>query len=223
MKYIITENKLNNVALSWMNQNFGLDQLEIVTSEKFPNSVFFRKNGQVVMQQDKKSKYFWFDNDEIWSFFKSFFGMQHQEIREVLRYWLEDTLKLEGYTTSNLKSRIFTLLENTLGKNEKGNVTINGKPLLRFRIIKENNIHLRRRESIMKEKLDSIIQNRFTDEEFQFMPFEHFRLHISDYVGTEIANELNLTGDEKVMFRNQIIQYVRSNFYDYLKDTPLFQ
>jgi hypothetical protein len=223
-----------------MNQNFGLDQLEIVTSEKFPNSVFFRKNGQVVMQQDKKSKYFWFDNDEIWSFFKSFFGMQHQEIREVLRYWLEDTLKLEGYTPSNLKSRIFPLLEdtlklegytpsnlksrifplleNTLGKNEKGNVTINGKPLLRFRIIKENNIHLRRRESIMKEKLDSIIQNRFTDEEFQFMPFEHFRLHISDYVGTEIANELNLTGDEKVIFRNQIIQYVRNNFYDYLKE-----
>ena len=101
MKYIITENKLNNVALSWMNQNFGLDQLEIVTSEKFPNSVFFRKNGQVVMQQDKKSKYFWFDNDEIWSFFKSFFGMQHQEIREVLRYWLEDTLKLEGYTPAD--------------------------------------------------------------------------------------------------------------------------
>ena len=98
MKYIITENKLNNVMLSWMNQNFSPDQLEIVESEKYPNSVFFRKNGKVVMEQDKKSKFFWFDYDKIWSFFESFFGMQHQEIREVLRYWLEDTLKLEGYT-----------------------------------------------------------------------------------------------------------------------------
>jgi hypothetical protein len=33
-----------------------------------------------------------------------------------------------------------------------------------------------------------------------------------------MANELNLTGDEKVTFRNQIIQYVRSNFYEYLKE-----
>ena len=86
------------------------------------------------------------------------------------------------------------------------------------RILKENNFHLRRRENIMKEKLDSIIQNRFTNEEFQFMPFEHFRLHISDYVGTEMANELNLTGDKKVTFRNQIIQYVRNHFYEYLKE-----
>ena len=86
------------------------------------------------------------------------------------------------------------------------------------RILKENNFHLRRRENIMKEKLDSIVQNRFTNEEFQFMPFEHFRLHISDYVGTEMANELNLTGDKKVTFRNQIIQYVRNNLYEYLKE-----
>jgi hypothetical protein len=70
----------------------------------------------------------------------------------------------------------------------------------------------------MKEKLDSIIQNRFNNDEFQFIPFEHFRLHISDYVGTEMANELNLTGDSKVIFRNQIIQYVRNYFYEYLKE-----
>jgi hypothetical protein len=98
MKYIITENKLNNVMLSWMNQNFSPDQLEIVESEKYPNSVFFRKNGQVVMQQGKESKYFWFDYDEIWSFFKSFFGMEYHQIQEVLDYWLEDALKLERYT-----------------------------------------------------------------------------------------------------------------------------
>ena len=134
---------------------------------------------------------------------------------------ITEMIKLDikvGDTIMGGKFKNKKVVVKTIGKNEKGDVTINGKPLLRFRIIKENNIHLRKRESIMKEKLDSIIQNRFTDEEFQFMPFEHFRLHISDYVGTEIANELNLTGDEKVIFRNQIIQYVRNNFYDYLKE-----
>ena len=98
MKFIITENKLNNVALSWMNKNFSPDQLEIVTSEKYPNSIFFKKDGVVVMEQDKKYKDFYFDYNDIWSFFESFFGMKHEQIQGVLRYWLEETLKLEGYT-----------------------------------------------------------------------------------------------------------------------------
>jgi hypothetical protein len=70
----------------------------------------------------------------------------------------------------------------------------------------------------MKEKLDWIVRNNFNNEELKFTPFEHFRLHISDYVGSQMANELNLSGDEKVIFRNQIIQYIRSNFYEYLKE-----
>ena len=110
---------------------------------------------------------------------------------------LTEMIKLDikvGDTIMGGKFKNKKIVVKTIGKNEKGDVTINGKPLLRFRIIKENNIHLRRRESIMKEKLDSIIQNRFTDEfSLQFIPFEHFRLHISDYVGTEMANELDLT------------------------------
>ena len=98
MKYIITEDKLNNVALSWMNKNFSSDQLEIIKSEEYPNLVFFKKNRKVVMEQDKKNKRFYFDYDGIWSFFESFFGMEYEQIMEVLSYWLEETFKLEGYT-----------------------------------------------------------------------------------------------------------------------------
>jgi hypothetical protein len=134
---------------------------------------------------------------------------------------LTEMIKLDikvGDTIMGGKFKNKKVIVKDIGKNEKGDVTINGKPLLRFRIIKENNIRLRRRESMIKEKLDSIIQNNLTNKEFQSIPFEHFRLHISDYVGTEMADELNLMGDEKVIFRNQIIQYVRNNFYDYLKE-----
>ena len=98
MKYIITENKLNKVALSWMNQNFSSDQLKIVKSEEYPNSVFFRKNGKVVMEQDKENKWFYFGYEEIWLFFELFFDMKYEQIQEVLRDWLDETLKLEGYT-----------------------------------------------------------------------------------------------------------------------------
>ena len=134
---------------------------------------------------------------------------------------LNEMIKLDikvGDTIMGGKFKNKKVIVKDIGKNEKGDVTINGKPLLRFRIIKENNIRLRRRESMIKEKLDSIIQNNLTNKEFQSIPFEHFRLLISDYVGTEMADELNLMGDEKVIFRNQIIQYVRNNFYDYLKE-----
>jgi hypothetical protein len=98
MKFIITENRLNKVALSWMNKHFSLDQLEIVKSEKYPNSIFYKKDGEIVMAQDKKNEYFWFNYDQIWSFFESFFDMEDQQIRDVLRHWLEETFKLEGYT-----------------------------------------------------------------------------------------------------------------------------
>ncbi len=114
MKFIITENKLERVVIHWMNQNFSPDQLEIFKSEKYPDSIFFKKNGKVVMEQDKKSKYFWFHYDNIWSFFESFFGMEYKQIQEVLSYWLEKTLKLEGYTPLAFTGNFSILLEKTL-------------------------------------------------------------------------------------------------------------
>jgi hypothetical protein len=87
-----------------MNKNFGLDQLEIVESEKYPDSIFYKKNGKVVMEQDKKNKNCRFDYDNIWSFFESFFGVEYEQIQEVLSYWLEETLKLKDYTPVRILS-----------------------------------------------------------------------------------------------------------------------
>jgi hypothetical protein len=98
MKFIITESQKEKILMSWMNENFGPDQLEVVTSDRYPNSIFYKKNGVVVMEQDKKTKYFLFDEGEIWSIFERFFGMEHYETQSFLRYWLEETLKLEGFT-----------------------------------------------------------------------------------------------------------------------------
>ena len=98
MKFIIAENKILKVAFKFMNSEFSPDQLEIVMSEKYPNLIFYKKNGVVVMEQDKISKNFYFDYDEIWSFFELLFSMKYRQIQDVMRYWLEETLKLEGYT-----------------------------------------------------------------------------------------------------------------------------
>jgi hypothetical protein len=113
MKIIITESKLNKVALKWMNLNFSPDQLEVIEHPDYPNSIFYRKNGKVVMEQNKKNERFWFSYEDIWSFFESFFGMEHQEIQEVLRYWLEDTFKLGGYTPFFSSKTTLSRLEDT--------------------------------------------------------------------------------------------------------------
>ena len=94
----MTKNNLDKVALLWMNKNFSPDQLEVVTSEGYPNSIFYRKNGKVVMEQNKKSKVFWFDYNEIYSFFESFFSMEYKEWQRIMKIWLEETFNLRGYT-----------------------------------------------------------------------------------------------------------------------------
>ena len=81
-----------------MNKNFSPDQLEVVEHPDYPNSIFYRKNGKVVMEQDKKTKRFWFSYSEIWSFFESFFSMEFKEIQGLLKIWLEEAFKLKGYT-----------------------------------------------------------------------------------------------------------------------------
>jgi len=101
MKFIITENQKEkialNIVLNWMNKNYSPDQLEVDEHPDYPNYISYKKNGRVVMEQYIKSKFFWFDYDEIWSFFESVFSMEYKEIKEFLNIWLEETLKLEGY------------------------------------------------------------------------------------------------------------------------------
>ena len=72
-KFIITENKKEKIALNWMNNNFGPDQLEVFESPKYPNSIFYKKNGDIVMSQDKENHRFWFSYSQIWLFFETFF------------------------------------------------------------------------------------------------------------------------------------------------------
>ena len=114
LKYVITENQKEKIALNWMNKNYSPDQLEVVKSPKYPDSIFYKKNGKVVMEQDKKYKYFLFDYDEIWSFFQSIFSMENNEIRVLLKIWLEESLKLRGYTPSIPLLKLPKQLEESL-------------------------------------------------------------------------------------------------------------
>ena len=96
MKYIITENKLDRVALTWLNNNFGdltpvvkVDKTYYVNENRLPLFYYY---------QDSKNEYVYINYYEIWSFLESMFDMNDQQIQRVIRDWLEETYNLKGLT-----------------------------------------------------------------------------------------------------------------------------
>ncbi len=68
--------------------------LETVTN---PNVIIHKKKNKAFMLQEDEYMEFYFDYDEIWSFFDEVFDMEYEEIQRILSEWLEDTLNLKGY------------------------------------------------------------------------------------------------------------------------------
>lgn len=73
------------------------------------------------------------------------FGVIFMDMRIILtedQYrQLMEMIKLDikvGDTIMGGKFKNKKVVVKTIGKNDKGDITINGKPLLRFRILKEN-------------------------------------------------------------------------------------
>jgi hypothetical protein len=96
MKEIITENKLDKVVLTWLNNNFG-NLISVVKD----NKTYYVNEDRLPLfnyYQDSKNEYVYINYSEIWSFLESMFGMEYQQIRGVIRDWLEETYNLKGLT-----------------------------------------------------------------------------------------------------------------------------
>jgi hypothetical protein len=85
-------------------------------------------------------------------------------------------------------------------------------------LVESDKYRLVRRESDMKHRIDNQLMMSKLQNDLYFVPLEHLILHIADNVGVEMANESNLGGDDYITFRNQIKQYIRSNFYGHIKE-----
>jgi hypothetical protein len=48
--------------------------------------------------------------------------------------------------------------------------------------------------------------------------FDDFLTEIAWDVSTDIVNKTSVKGDESVIFRNQMIRFIKNNFYDELKE-----
>ena len=82
----------------------------------------------------------------------------------------------------------------------------------------ESQYRLVRRASDMERRIDNQLMITKLQNNLYFLPLEYLILDIADSVAIEMANESNLDGDEYIIFRNQIKQYIRSNFYEHIKE-----
>ena len=109
MKIIITENKLERVAINWLNKNYG--DLELFETEIYPDFLFYRKGDKVIFDYNKKNGEVYISYDEIWSFFESYFGMNFQQIQYLTKVWVEEQYKLGVTTTMGLHARLMSQVE----------------------------------------------------------------------------------------------------------------
>ena len=85
-------------------------------------------------------------------------------------------------------------------------------------IITENQYKLLRRDSDIEHRIDNQLMIAKLQNDLDNISLEHLILNISENVAVEMANESNLDGDKYIIFRNQIKQYIRSAFYEHIKE-----
>ena len=69
-------------------------------SAKYPNSVFYKKDNEILFEYDKKNGKFWCHYYKIWSVLESNYGLNKQEIKELIKDMAWKTLKLKEVTPS---------------------------------------------------------------------------------------------------------------------------
>jgi hypothetical protein len=96
MKYIITENKMENVVIKYLNKMYG--DLEEYRTDEHPDRIFFIKGKKVYMEQDSENDNLWVDSDTIWSDLENTFSLEYDEIELIISKWAEETYNLKGVT-----------------------------------------------------------------------------------------------------------------------------
>ena len=90
------ENKLDKVIITWLNDKFG-NLTEVVRGYK----TFYINEDRIILfyyYQHEKNGFVYINYDEIWSFLKSIFGLESEQIKGVITHWLEETYNLKGLT-----------------------------------------------------------------------------------------------------------------------------
>ena len=99
--------KLETIAIDWLNKNYN--HLEPFYMEKYPDYIFYMKNGRCILQHNMKSGYVFVSYSEIWSFFEGMFSMSNQQIKDITKIWVE-----EHYNKSVIINELDSIIANRI-------------------------------------------------------------------------------------------------------------
>ena len=89
--------KLEKLCIKWLNDNYN--PMEPFIMKEYPDYIFHMKNGQCILQYNKRNGYVYVNYREIWSFFERVFSMSNQQIKDVTKIWVEEYYK-KGVTST---------------------------------------------------------------------------------------------------------------------------
>ena len=101
MKYVITESRLERLAINWLNDNYG--DLEPYEIEEEPDYIFYKKGNRVIFEYNKNSGAIYVDYDEIWTIFEAYFTMEYEQIQHIIKMWVEEQYNLSVTTTGGIE------------------------------------------------------------------------------------------------------------------------
>ena len=99
MKYIITESQHNKIIDKFITYQF--EPHEVKKSSKLPDSIFWVKDGEVIVEITEYTNRFLVDYN-IWKTISSMFSLGYSETQQVIKDWLEEHYKLGGLTPKML-------------------------------------------------------------------------------------------------------------------------
>ena len=86
----------NNDPMNFLHM---FDDLDVVQSEEKPNVFLYRyEKGNNMMVYDRKNDKVYINHYEIWEFLEEGFGLDYDEIQEVMKEWLFEVYNLRGVT-----------------------------------------------------------------------------------------------------------------------------
>ena len=75
-----------------------IKDIKIRPQTKYPDSIFWEKDGEIIFQQDLKNMVLWVKYNTIWKIFDKVFCMEYSEIQELIKSMVEEHLNWKGFT-----------------------------------------------------------------------------------------------------------------------------
>jgi len=85
--------------------NYLFEDIYEISSKKYPNSRFWKKDGEVIMELEKSGNLWVLYS--IWDDISNMFLLDYDETQQLIKEWVEEHLKLGGITPFIAHEQIF--------------------------------------------------------------------------------------------------------------------